>query len=839
MFPHFFSNHKNGILLWILVLFFTAEAGARGLSFGSSVIDSNRLAVERIVVFDKPASAFTEALPLGNGRLGALVFGRTDTERIALNEITLWSGGPQDADRKDAYKYLKPIQDYLLNGENGKAQALLQKHFTANGRGTGFGNGANDPYGSYQTAGDLLIRWMDKAPVISQYKRKLDLGNASAAVSYIRNGYLVREEVFTDRLNDLTWVKLSTTNPAGLDLVVSLVRKQNVQSIQVGRDQILLKGQLPDGDKPGMRYCNTASITSTSGQLIPKDSSLEIKGAASVVIKVDTRTDYDINAGTCKPGKNLEVLSQVAFARSALSSFDEARRLSSMDYRTYFNRCQFSLGAAGSNTDSVSNMSTENRLIHYANGSSDPSLGVLYFNFGRYLLISSSRPGLLPANLQGLWAVEYQAPWNGDYHLDINLQMNYWLAETTNLPSLAAPLFEYIKHLVPNGEKTAWNYYRAKGWVAHVVSNPWFFTSPGEGADWGSTMIGGAWLCDHIWEHYRFSKDRVFLNKYYEVLKGAARFLSSILIKEPGHGWLVTAPSNSPENAYRMPDGYVGQTCMGPTIDMQICRDIFSAAIQAASILKRDQDWADSLRRIRSRLAPNQISPTNGGIQEWLNDWPATDPHHRHTSHLFGLYPYDEISPWATPKLAKAARKTLELRGDGGTGWSKALKISFWARLGDGDHALKLFKGLLTPVTGLELKMNGGAGTYPNLFDAHPPFQIDGNFGAVAGIAEMLLQSHGTQEVIRFLPALPSGEDWASGYVKGMAARGGYAVDFSWQGHQLTKATIHAKQTGICQVLLPEGRHIYKKNGQLLSEAKVKDGIVRFKAVAGKAYKIN
>lgn len=797
------------------------------------------------VVFDQPAKAFTQSIPLGNGRLGAMVFGRTDTERIALNEITLWSGGPEDGDRKDAHLYLKPIQDYLLKGENKKAQALLQKHFTAAGKGTGFGNGANDPYGSYQTAGDLLIAFKDKKGPVTDYKRKLDISHATATVSYKKDGFLIKEVVFTDRINDLTWISISTSNPQGLSLSVMLQRKENVQSLKITQHQIVMKGRLPNGDKPGMRFFNTADIRleNGNGALLKTDSSILVKGASACIIRVDTRTDYDPSSGICKPDKNIETLTRsalkasVGIDRRPKLAFEAAAKASSKDYQLYFDRCRLYL-PTGNEADSIKRMTTERRLIRYYKGSSDPTLPVLYFNFGRYLLISSSRPGLLPANLQGLWAVEYQAPWNADYHLNINLQMNYWLAETTNLPALADPLFRFTRHLVPNGQKTAWNYYRAKGWVAHVATNPWFFTSPGEGADWGSTLTGGAWLCDHIWEHYRFTRDTAFLRQYYSVLKGAARFLTCILIREPKHGWLVTAPSNSPENAYKMPDGFVGQTCMGPTMDMQICRDIFSATIQAAQILGRDQAFADSLQGIITQLAPDQISPTDGGVQEWLDDWPSTDPHHRHTSQLFGLFPYDEITPWDTPDLAKAAKKTLELRGDGGTGWSRAWKISFWARLGDGDHAFKLLKGLLTPVTNLDLKMKGGAGTYPNLFDAHPPFQIDGNFGAVAGIAEMLLQSHGKGDVIRFLPALPSGADWAAGHIKGLAARGGFVVDMVWREHRLYNAEITALRTGTCRVLLPAGKRIYTQKDQPINKVADQNGIFAFKAVAGRTYQV-
>lgn len=753
--------------------------------------------------FKAPATHFTESLPLGNGRIGVMVFGDTQKEKLVLNEISLWSGGPQDADMEDAYKYLQPIQQYLLDGKNKEAQELLMKHFVAKGMGTGFGNGGKVKYGCYETMGDFYINWMSTGKAIN-YKRTLDLENALATTCFVKNGIDIKQEVFTDFINDVIWVRLSSSQKK-LDFDFSLFRKENLIKNIAEKNKIVMYGQLPSGEDKGMQYAAIAQIIKCNGSVVNKKNFIQVRSASQCVIAISMQTNYNYAHGGLQLNKDVIKSAQMNINNININ-FDKAYASSTQKFKTYFDRCKINFPNSNSFIDT---MSTQERMQNYMRGNPDAQLPSLYFNFGRYLLISSSRAGLLPANLQGLWAQEYQTPWNGDYHININLQMNYWPADVTNLSDLAQPLFQYTENLVPNGEKTSKRYYKGKGWTAHVACNPWFFTSPGEGAEWGSTLTGGAWLVTHIWEQYRYTKDEEFLKKYYPVIKGASMFLASILIKEKKHGWLVTAPSNSPENAYIMPDGFKGNTCMGPTMDMQICRNVFNANIEAAKILGIDNTFAKELKNIYASLAPNQISPTNGGIQEWLEDWPSAEPHHRHISHLFGLHPYDEITPWDTPQLMKAAEKTLEMRGDGGTGWSKAWKINFWARLGNGDHAFKMFKGLLQPVTFGDTTHYTGGGSYANLFCTHPPFQIDGNFGATAGIAEMLLQSHGEQEIIRFLPALPSHKDWAEGKAKGLKARGNFTVYLSWKNHQLQKAEIHPGKNGTCRIQLPEGKNIY------------------------------
>jgi alpha-L-fucosidase 2 len=774
-----------------------------------------------ILSFNKPASFFTESLPLGNGRLGAMVFGGTTKDRIALNEISLWSGGPQDADREDAWQSLKPIQDFLIQGKNKEAQELLQKNFVAKGRGSGYGGGANDKYGCYQTMGDLIISWKDSNSALSYYSRILDIENAVATTSFKRNGNTIKQEVLADYVNDIIWIKLSSTGK--LNFSLDLYRKENV-SISIKDNLLIMNGQLPSEKEHGMQFQTIAQPILKNGEITAQNNQLHIKDASECWIKVSMTTNYDYSSGKLTE-ENLTEKTH-SYLGKAGNDFTLAKTKSTAAYKKYFEKSRLTFPE---NTE-VKNLTTAERLKRYSEGKQDEELVALYYNYGRYLLISSSRKGLLPANLQGLWATEYQTPWNGDYHLNINIQMNYWPAELTGLGDLAEPLHRFTKSLVPNGQKTAKAYYNAEGWVAHVISNPWFYTSPGEGADWGSTLTGGAWLCEHIWEHYRFTQDKEFLKQYYPVLKGAAQFIQSILIREPQNGWLVTAPSNSPEHAYFTPDGFKGNTAMGPTMDMQIARELFNACVSASEILKTDVTWRNEIKEIIMQLAPNQIGK-KGDLNEWLHDWEDAEPKHRHVSHLYGLHPYDEINVNTTPELAEAAKKTLAQRGDEGTGWSMAWKINFWARLHDGDHALLLLKKLLKPVTEQSIKMNGGGGTYANLFCAHPPFQIDGNFGATAGIAEMLLQSN--DHSIELLPALPS--VWKKGFVSGLNARGGFTVNITWEENRLKEATLISTAGKDCTIKLDDKYRIYTKKGKPV-QYNTKNGWISFKTTKGVSY---
>jgi len=778
--------------------------------------------------FDRPAMTWEETLPLGNGRLGMMPDGQIDNETIVLNDITLWSGGVQNANNPDAAKYLPEIRKLLFEGKNDQAQGLIYRTFVCEGKGSGQGRGAAVPYGSYELLGNLHIDYQYRAGSRKpeKYRRELSLNNAVACTSFMMDDVKYTREYFTDFKRDVMIVRLHASKTGALNFLVGMDRPQAFETT-LENDELVMRGQLNNGtDGKGMRYIARMRIRLTGpGKLTGKEGKLHVTGAQEAMIVISATTDYKDPEYETKCTRLLN---------NALSEnrYTTIKAQHTEAFSEYFDRASLNLNAhAGKDT-----IPTDRRLTAFANDPYDNGLVELYFQYGRYLLISSARNGLLPPNLQGLWANTINTPWNGDYHLNINVQMNHWPAEVTNLSELHLPLVQLTESLTEPGKETAKAFYNADGWVAHMMTNVWGFTAPGEHPSWGATNTGGAWLCAHLWDHYDFTRDQQYLKRVYPTLKGASEFFLSTLVTEPKHGWLVTAPTTSPENSFYMPGtNKAVSICMGSTMDNQLIGELFANTIAAAKILKFDADFCEDLQKAIEKLPPDRIG-SDGRLMEWLEEYEETDPQHRHVSHLYGLHPGNRITTSNTPELAEAVRKSLERRGDGGTGWSRAWKINFWARLGDGNHAYILLRNLLVPVYDANMGYgNRGGGTYPNLFCAHPPFQIDGNFGGCAGIAEMLVQSH--TGVIELLPALP--DAFASGTFDRLCVRGGAEVSAAWKDHRLTSALVKATVDNTFSLKIPEYAQqvIFEKN-RIPIVADIDNGIVELMLKKGEMAQI-
>lgn len=755
---------------------------------------------ENTLWYDEPAGAWEETLPLGNGRLGLMPDGGIDKETFILNEITMWSGCETDYSNPDAAESLPEIRQLLMEGRNAEAQEVMYERFVPKKQTNG------GTYGSYQVLGFLEIShiFKDSQATVSDYRRELDLRTATVSGSFVKGGVRYDRTSYISRPYDIIAIELSASEREAVNSNVKLHRAGRAMAESIGKDMVRITGSLDSGtEKPGMRYSAYAKVMTdgASADVSASDGQIEIRNADNAWIIISAATDYF-------EGDNYD-----SKARSLLEDFCQKsegcpakmKRLhkeSIEAHRDLYDRAWVSF--TGTSATEPGNIPTDERIEAYKNGTKDNSLAALYYNYGRYLLISSARPGCLPPNLQGLWANTFQTPWNGDYHTNINVQMNHWIAEQGNLSELHEPLTDLVMRLIPSGEKSAGDFYgaQAKGWVLHMMTNVWNYTAPGEHPSWGATNTGGAWLCAHLWEHYEFTGDKDYLARVYPALEGASRFFISTMINDTENGWLVTGPTSSPENEF-ICDGKRVSICMGPTMDNQLLRELFGNTVAAAEILNVCGSFTDSLKTAISKLPPHKVSP-DGYLMEWLEDYEENDIRHRHVSHLYGLHPSNQISPSRTPELAEACRVTLERRGDEATGWSRAWKINFWARLGDGDRALKLFRSLLHPAYAEETKTHHISGTYPNLFCAHPPFQIDGNFGGAAGIGEMLIQSH--EGFINILPALP--QEWQRGELRGFKTRGGAVVDLKWEDGRPVELKVTGGWRSGTTIRLPDGRKL-------------------------------
>jgi alpha-L-fucosidase 2 len=737
-------------IVWLPAMVFSA------INVGAQTADRTDLKLW----FNQPAKEWSEAIPVGNGRLGAMIFGNVDAERLQLNESSVWSGSPSDFVNPLAKNSLAQVRKLLFEGTYAEAEKLANANLM----------GDKKVESSYQTLGDLMLTFDHEKQTISNYRRELNLENAIARVQYTVGRTNYSREIFSSAADQLIIVRLTADKPDAISFSVNFSRPGNKATIEVDDSVLWMREHVNGGS--GVHMVAAAKVIADGGQVNATTQLVTVSKANAVTILISAATDYRNN--------DYEELASAQLASASSRSFADLKDRHVNDYQKYFRRVTFDLGTS----DEVY-FPTDTRIAAMQQGNVDPQLIALYYQFGRYLMISSSRPGGLPANLQGIWADGLTPPWSADYHININVQMNYWMTELTNLSELHEPFLRFISDLREDGKKTARDMYGLKGAVAHFTTDAWHFTETYGEPRWAMWPMGLAWSVGHLWEHYLFTKDEQFLRTMaYPAMKDAAVFCEQWLVKDPSTGYLVSGPSISPENTFYTADGKVATMVMGPTMDHMIIRELFENTIAASRILNADQSLRSSLQKALANLSPTKIA-SDGRIQEWSFPFQENEPGHRHISHLYGLHPGNEITKDSA--LVRAARKTIDYRlahGGGHTGWSRAWIINFFARLHDGDAAYENLLALLRKST------------LPNLFDNHPPFQIDGNFGAAAGITEMLLQSH-TGE-IEILPALPTA--WPNGHIDGICARGGFVFDIDWRDGKLSALSMVARVSGECRI---------------------------------------